>query len=832
MAKPRVHLMANAHLDPVWLWEWPEGAGAALSTFRTAAEFCERDRTFVFCHNEAILYEWVEEYEPALFRRIQALVKAGRWNILGGWYLQPDVNMPSGESFVRQALLGQRYFHDRFGLDVRTAANLDPFGHTRGLVQILAKCGYESYLFCRPDKNFLALPADEFVWVGYDGSEVLATRAEAHYNSRGGWAKAKVENWLRTHPGKDLSLVLWGIGDHGGGASRKDLADLKALMAERKDAEILHSSADAYFAELAVRRDALPRVARDLNPWAVGCYTTMARVKQGHRRLENELFGAEKMAGAAAFQGLLEYPEAELREALRDLAFSEFHDLLPGSSIPPGDEGVLRTLDHGLEVCSRVKARAFFALAAGEPRPADGVIPILVYNPHPHRVRAVVECELQDIEPNYDGGYLLARLVRNGRPVPSQVEKELSNLSLEWRKKVVFAADLEPGRMNRFDCRLENVGSRPKPGLAEENGTFRVDNGQAAIEINASTGLVDCYAVGGREILGPEAFKLLLMADNADPWGMGVTKFREVAGAFALASPEAGTRLSGISRGPVPSVRVLEDGPIRSVIEAVFTAGDSLAVLRYKVPKSGTEFEVEVRVIWNEKDKMLKLSVPTKLALPAYAGQVAYGRDMLPTDGTEAVAQKWVAVLSKADGLALTVTNEGVYGSDFANGEARISLLRGAAHSADPAGERPMLFQDRFIPRIDQGERVFRFWVNAGPLRDRLESVDREALAKNETPYVLSYLPPGTGPKAKPAVVLSDKAVLVTAMKKSEDRNSLVIRLFEPTGKPRRTVLSLPWALAKIRVSLGAFEIKTLLFSPRKKTFRETDLLERPPRPR
>ncbi|MBM3312638.1 MAG: alpha-mannosidase, partial [Candidatus Aminicenantes bacterium] len=484
------------------------------------------------------------------------------------------------------------------------------------------------------------------------------------------------------------------------------------------------------------------------------------------------------------------------------------------------------------EICSRVKARAFFALAAGEPRPPDGVIPILVYNPHPHRVRTTVECELQDIEPNYDGGHLQARLSRNGRPVLSQTEKELSNLSLEWRKKVVFAAGLEPGRMNRFDCRLENIAARPKPSRAEEDGIFKLDNGEAAVEINAATGLVDRYAVGGRDVLGPEAFKLLLIADNADPWGMSVTKFRDVVGAFTLASPEAGTRLSGISRGPVPSVRVLEEGPVRTVVEAVFTAGDSLAVLRYKVPKSGTEFEVEVRVIWNEKDRMLKMSVPAKLSRPVYAGQVAYGRDTLPSDGTEAVAQKWVAVVSEADGLALTVINEGVYGSDFAGGEARLSLLRGAAHSADPAGERPMLYQDRFIPRIDQGERTFRFWANAGPLRDRLEAVDREALAKNETPYVLSYIPPGTGLKAKPAAVLSDKAVLVTAMKKAEDGNRLVIRLFEPTGKPRRTVLSLPWARAKTRVALGAFEIKTLIFDPRKKTFRETDLLERPPRRR
>ncbi|MBM3294380.1 MAG: alpha-mannosidase [Candidatus Aminicenantes bacterium] len=828
MARKRVHLLANAHLDPVWLWEWPEGAGATLSTFRTAAELCERDRSFVFCHNEAVLYQWVEEYEPALFRRIKALVKAGRWSILGGWFLQPDANMPSGESFVRQALIGKRYFREKFGLEVRTAANLDPFGHTRGLVQILAKCGYRSYLFCRPDRNFLRLPGDDFVWVGYDGSEILAGRAEAHYNSRGGQARAKVEDWLRSHPERDLSLVLWGVGDHGGGASRRDLADLRALAAERKDADIFHSSADAYFAELAGRKQELPRVERDLNPWAVGCYTTMARVKQGHRRLENEFFGAEKMAAAAAFQKLLRYPQAELREAQRDLAFAQFHDLLPGSSIPAGEDGVLGLIGHGLEICSRVKARAFFALAAGEAKPAEGAIPVFVYNPHPFRVRTVVECELQDLEPNYDGGFLAADLSRRGRPVASQTEKEASNLSLEWRKKVVFSADLEAGRMNRFDCRLRKIAARPRPSLEPEGGLFRFQSGEGELRIDAGTGLVDGYAVGGREILGPGACQLVVMADNADPWGMSVTKFRDFAGAFILASPEEGTRISGVSRATVPSVRVLEDGPVRTILEAVFVHASSSAVVRYKIPKSGTEFEVEVRVLWNEKDRMLKMSLPTRLADPVYAGQVAYGRDNLPSDGTEAVSQKWSAVVSTSGRFALTVINEGVYGSDFADGEARISLLRGAAHAADPAGERPMLFQDRFIPRIDQGERSFRFWVNAGPLEERLEAVDREALAKNESPYVLAYSPPGTGRKAAPAAVLSDKAVLLAAMKKSEDGNRMVIRLFEPTGRARRTVLSLPFAEARIRLAFSPFEIKTLLFDQRTKTFREADLLERP----
>ena len=125
-----------------------EGVAAAVSTFRTAADLCDEFDGFIFNHNESILYQWVEEYEPQLFERIQRLVKEGKWHIMGGWHLQPDCNMPSGESFIRQILLGKTYFAQKFGKEPTTAINFDPFGHSRGLVQILAKSGYDSYLCC------------------------------------------------------------------------------------------------------------------------------------------------------------------------------------------------------------------------------------------------------------------------------------------------------------------------------------------------------------------------------------------------------------------------------------------------------------------------------------------------------------------------------------------------------------------------------------------------------------------------------------------------------------------------------------------------------------
>ncbi|OGD22824.1 MAG: alpha-mannosidase [Candidatus Aminicenantes bacterium RBG_16_63_16] len=830
MPRPRIHLISNAHLDPVWLWDWEEGAGEALSTFRAAANLCEEFPGYIFNHNEAVLYRWVEEFEPGLFRRIGKLVREKRWHILGGWYLQPDCNLPSGESFVRQIVLGKRYFKEKFGIDVRTASNLDSFGHTQGLVQILAKSGFDSYIFCRPGPADLTLPSEDFTWVGFDGSTVTATRITAHYNTAGGQAGKKILDWIAAHPDRELSLVLWGVGDHGGGASRADLIELGGLMKDRTDVEILHSSVDAYFEELRRRKTPLPERASDLNPWAVGCYTSMARVKQKHRRLENDLFMAEKMASAAAFQGLMKYPGDELREALLDLAFSEFHDILPGSSIQPAEESSVRRLDHGLEILSRVKARAFFALAGGEPAARDGEIPILVYNPHPFRVAGLVECEFEPYEINASGGFLFPQVYGNGRPLPSQPEKEESSLSVEWRKKVVFAAELAPGRINRFDCRLEKREVKPVPRLAETDGRILHQTGDLEMTINTRTGLVDRFAAAGLDLTAENAFQPIVMNDNADPWGMSVKSFRDLAGRFELMSDEDARRVSGITAGGARSVRIIEDGAARAVVEAVFGYGRSVIFQRYKLPKTGTQVEVELRVLWNEMDKMLKLSVPTRLSGGRYIGQVAYGAAGLPVDGTEAVAQKWVAVVSEEPDAALTCINDGTYGSDFAGGELRLSLLRSPAYSADPAAVGPLIAQDRHIPRQDQGERIFHFWFDGGRRERRLSAVDREALVRNEKPFVLAFFPPGQGKRPLPFIELSDEAVQAAAVKRAEDGRGLIIRLFEPTGKKRKTSLSLPWAKARKTVTFSPFEIRTFRFRPGAGTFEEVDLLERPVR--
>lgn len=829
MSSKILYLICNAHLDPVWLWEWEEGAGETLSTFRTAAQLCEEYDEFVFNHNEAVLYKWVEMYEPELFSRIQQLVKRRKWHILGGWYLQPDCNMPSGESFARQILIGKSYFKRKFGVEPETAMNFDPFGHTRGLVQILKKSGFRSYFFCRPDAEHLTLPADDFVWVGYDGSEILAHRARYHYNSERGKARQRVEQWIKENQDQDAGMLLWGIGNHGGGPSRDDLEQLRKINSEKSGWEVRHGIPEDYFKVISRREDDLPRHNRDLNPWAVGCYTTMALVKQKHRQLENTYFMTEKMVSHASLLELMDYPREEFQKALEDLLFCEFHDILPGSSIPQVEAYAIQRTDHALEILSRLKARAFFSLVKGENAADEGEFPIFVYNPHPYPAEEVITCEFQPQEPNFDPKIFWLPEIKDssGESVPYQLEKESSNITVDQRKRMVFQASLKPAQMNRFSCFLKEVKPVPEKDKPKEKALiFKSD--KAELTINDRTGLVENYRVNGVDFLNSESFQALVVKDYPDPWGMKVRAFRNVLGSFALMSEREAARFAGVSVSKLDPVRIIEDGPVRTVVEALFRYNHSSICQRYTIPKKRSEFGVEVRVFWAEKDRMLKLSVPTVFSKGSCRGQVAYGVEEFSRDSEELVAQKWVGVVSADQKQALTVINDGTYGFDFAGGELRHSLLRSAAYAAHPVEEgRPLVPQDRFEQRIDQGERVFRFWINGGETRDRLSRVDRESLIKNEKPMALSCFPPRTGVKSLPSLLVYDDAVQVTAVKMAEENDWLLIRLFEPTGEERQTDVSIPCLDLDFKVLLKGFEIKTVAVDLASKEIFEVDLMEK-----
>lgn len=828
-----LHLICNAHIDPVWLWSWEEGLAETLSTFRMAAQFCIQYDGFVFCHNEALLYQWVEEYEPGLFRKIRKLVAGGKWRIMGGWYVQPDCNLSSGESIVRQILVGKNYFLAKFGVEPQTAVNLDPFGHSRGLVQILAKSGYNSYLFCRPGEPQLSVP-DDFVWKGFGGSEILAHRSLEHYNSEQGKAAEKLDSWLESHSGLEGGIFLWGIGNHGGGPSRVDLDKLRLRILNRggeKEAgawEIKHSWPEEYFVWLAQNRLNLQRIDHDLNPWAVGCYSSMARVKKMHRELEQNYYYTEKILTHAVVAGLMKYPRKELKEALEDLLFCEFHDILPGSGIPEVESYALQRMNHGLEILSRLKARAFFNLLAGQPAARKDEFPVFAYNPEPYEVEDTLIAELQGPEPNFNPDvFLLPELIdQEGKTVVYQLEKESANIANDHRKRLVFRAKLKALSMNRFSCYLRRATILEKPASPVQDELHFI-NDDCEIRISHETGLLDQYKVNGVNYLKPDSAELLVMLDDADPWGMKVDSFRNPAGRFRLMSPAETAGFAG-TQGPIEPVRIIENGPVRTLVEGLFRYNGSTAAVRYKIPKQGGEVEIEVRIFWNEKDKMLKMAFPVRLTDPDCLGQVASGVQKFERQGEEMVAQQWVGLFSADRDQAFTVVNQTTYGFDHSDGELRISLLRSPAYAGHPVDEvTPIVRQDRFTPRMDQGEHLFRFRIHAGAFSERMASIGLESRLLNNASGTLCCYPARKGTRPASPVIISNKAVEMVAMKMAEYDDKLIIRLLETSGIGSYTTISIPAVDIVVPLEFKGSEIKTLSVDLVGKEIAEVDLLER-----
>lgn len=786
------YTLCNAHLDPVWLWRRSEGMAEAISTFRVAADFCERYDGFVFNHNESVLYEWVEEYEPRLFERIRELVRQKKWRIMGGWYLQPDCNMPSGESFIRQIEAGNSYFKEKFGVKPETAINFDPFGHTRGLVQILKKHGYKNYLFMRPGD---AAPEEDFIWRGFDGSEVQCHRLMFGYSSGKGRIVEKIENLL-DEP-QQTKLMLWGIGDHGGGPSREDWEAMGDYIRLHPEIKFIHAGCEEYFN--AVPKIGLPVVEKSLTHCMVGCYTSMVRVKQKHRELENTLAICEKM-GVSAPDG---QDKALLDESQKALLFSEFHDSLPGTMIKKAEDEIIRLQDHGLEVLSKSIDRAFFRLCAGQPCAENGTIPVEVFNPNPYRITQDVEIEFQLESQNRNENEVTIARVRDsaGRYLPTQNIKEESMLNMDWRKKIAFTAQLEPMSISRFDCelRVEPFRSRPIES-AEENETHIIfDNGSVHIEINKSTGLIDSYAVDGVEKLKKDSFKICVFRDNEDPWAMQTDGFYDKIGEFALLSDRAANEFNGFPDDGTPNVRVTENGAVKMSVQAVFGYGKSFAVLTYDLPKNHRHIDVRVTLYSNDASRMYKLSIPTVLGDCRFMGQTAFGTQELEKDSKEVSYQKWCGLFSESGGTA--VINNGTYGGSCDGGTMYISLLRTPVYSAHPIDDRPIAEHGINHDRIDMGVREFRY-----RLTPDTEFIDAQAEVFNQPVLALPFFPSGSGEKTDTRCELDNRNMILTRYCRCEN-GGVTARVYNSSDKRQSGRLTTPFGA--VDIDLGAFEYKT-----------------------
>lgn len=328
-----VHLIFNAHIDPVWLWPWSAGLDEVLNTCTSVCDLLDRHPEVVFTRGEAWVYQQIEIMAPALMKRIRAHMTAGRWELVGGWYIQPDCNLPSRRGFERQIELGRKYFQSRFRKFPRTAFNVDSFGHAATLPDIMSAYGQRNYVMMRPQEHEMDLPSRLFRWRGPDGGEVTTFRIAKAYCTSTGLMDDHIEASLTELPdGIDHTMCFVGVGDHGGGPTEALVQWCHDNQDRFPGARLEFSSPDRFFRAIARQKERLPVVEGELQHHAVGCYSVHRPVKVGLKRAETRLQQAEQALIDDA--ALRRSHGAGLDRAWEWACFTAFHDTLGGTCLP------------------------------------------------------------------------------------------------------------------------------------------------------------------------------------------------------------------------------------------------------------------------------------------------------------------------------------------------------------------------------------------------------------------------------------------------------------------------------------------------------------------
>jgi len=361
--------VGHAHLDTAWLWPLEESRRKAQRTFSTQVRLMDEYPEHVFCASQAQHYAWVREHDPALWDDIRARVARGQWAPVGGTWIEPDCNLPSGESLARQFLYGQRFFERELGRRCTELWQPDVFGYTGQLPQLMREAGIARFLTQKLSWNRFNPPEHHtFTWQGIDGSEVL-THFPPHDTYNAEATVAELRRGVRAYHDHDRtrdSLLVFGHGDGGGGPTRAMLERLRRARDLRGLPRTTMRHPEAFFDRLEAGAGELRTIVGELYfEYHRGTYTTQAALKRGNRRCEAALHDAELLAAVAARLGRAPYPRAELAEAWRVLLVTQFHDILPGTSITEVNARARADL-------ADVEARADALAAAASAALADG----------------------------------------------------------------------------------------------------------------------------------------------------------------------------------------------------------------------------------------------------------------------------------------------------------------------------------------------------------------------------------------------------------------------------------------------------------------------------
>ncbi len=756
---PEIHLIGNAHIDPVWIWNWREGMHEVWSTFRSALDRLREYPEVCFTASSAAYYAWIETEDPSMFAEIKKQVASGRWGIVGGMWVEPDCNLPSGESFCRHTLYSQQYFQRTFGKVAQVGYNIDSFGHNLGLPQILAKSGLHAYVMMRPEAQEKTLPGPIFRWQGPDGTEVLTFRLMDSYTSPGTDQEVLRQRLARARSAittlQQPLMVFYGVGNHGGGPTRATLDGLQDLRKE--DHDLRFSSPDIYFEALtATDAKAFPVVTDDLQHHASGAYAVMQWVKSANQHAEMALGVSEQLDAVAQRLWHTKAHSAELTMAWKHVLFNQFHDILAGTSSEPAYASIRNFYGFSETVADEVGARALDALARKiDTRAADEderpATPILLYNPLSWPVRQVVE------------GDRPAEEIRDAQGNRVRSQSVPSGEGTMYATHALWVADLPPLGYRVYWAKGGRDISPPKavPWKGE-----RLENAQFRITVHPDSGVIESLwdKRQDRELLGAGGWHPVVLHDDSDTWSHGV---------FRYGTQEEPCRFVG--------GEWLESGPLRTTLRLRYQWGQSHITQRISLVADMPMVEIRGTVDWHEGHRVLKMRLPFNLPgkIHTHAG-AAYAVIRREPTGNEEPTQLWVACETD-EGLGVGCTTGDRYSYDVRDSVLRLTLLR-SPRVADHG--RPWVEDHTAFSFTDQGRHAFAFrlfpyqhtWAEVDMPRRALEQI-------TEFPKIVDTCHRGPLPPMGSGLKTSGEGVIVSSVKRSEDQTGLVLRLWQSSGE-------------------------------------------------
>jgi alpha-mannosidase len=579
-----LHIIGHSHIDAAWLWPWRDGADEALNTFRSALDRMKETPDFCYSHSSAAHYRWVQNADPGMFSEIRDRVREGRWEVVGGWPVEPDCNIPATESFVRHCLYGKAYCQRSLGVDVKIGFNPDSFGHAAGLPTFLKRAGYDYYVFQRPQEHEMKLPL-LFWWEGPDGSRLLTLRIFKDYDADTSMIAEAAKNGFAD--GFDHGAFFLGVGDHGGAVTREQIKKVQELKKDSNLPELRWNTLAQFFAAIEASNaySFLPVVRSELQHHARGCYSAHGEGKYLNRRAERSLVQAEAISPVADLTAGHPYPSAEYEEAWWKVTFNQFHDMMAGTSLYSDYQNVRDSVGWACETADTSKVEALELLARRVDMSATKEGAVFLFNTLPWARKTLVE-------------YHTLKAPDNDTPITHLLAKDGKKTPVQWRPS---------DSMSLFVPRISAWVDLPPCGYK----VFELAHGEAPApeqysELIAPSetgfGISSIKANDGTELLSASV-GLVVIADASDTWGHGIAQFRREMG-----------------RPTLISSTVVENGPVTRVTRQRSRWQNSEIVLDI-AQFAGLDF-VELRFVvdWHEHEQMLKLEIPTTLGNPTILG--------------------------------------------------------------------------------------------------------------------------------------------------------------------------------------------------------------------